>query len=89
MLLNHMDSIGKKLGTAIKNGDRRLAAPISMIKNSKKKPFMLLLFTFGGATETSPIGTVNSFNDYMDSLPLEERHKLQTKQGRPVMAVCS
>ena len=35
----------------------------------------------------SPLGTVNSMNAHMASLPLEQRYKLQSKQGRPVFGV--
>lgn len=86
MLLNHMDSIGKKLGTVKNVVIGGSAAPISMIKKFQENHGAFVIHAWG-MTETSPIGTVNSRNDYMDSLPLEERYKLQTKQGRPVYGV--
>jgi acyl-CoA synthetase (AMP-forming)/AMP-acid ligase II len=38
-------------------------------------------------TEISPLGTVNSMNRHMATLPLEERYQKQLKQGRPVYGV--
>lgn len=35
----------------------------------------------------SPIGTVNSYSKIMTSMTLEERYKLQMKQGKPVYGV--
>lgn len=86
MLLNHMDSIGKKLGTVKNVVIGGSAAPISMIKKFQEVHGAFVIHAWG-MTETSPIGTVNSRNDYMDSLPLDERYRLQTKQGRPVYGV--
>jgi fatty-acyl-CoA synthase len=40
-----------------------------------------------GMTEMSPLGTSNSPSRYTDSLPLEDRYQLQTKQGRAVFGV--
>jgi fatty-acyl-CoA synthase len=38
-------------------------------------------------TEMSPLGTSNAPSRYTDSLPIEDRYKLQTKQGRAVFGV--
>lgn len=86
MLLNHMDSIGKKLESVENVVIGGAAAPISMIKKFQESHDAFVIHAWG-MTETSPIGTVNSRNDYMDSLPLEERYQLQVKQGRPVYGV--
>ncbi len=86
MLLNHMDSIGKKLESVENVVIGGAAAPISMIKKFQETHNAFVIHAWG-MTETSPIGTVNSRNDHMDSLPLEERYKLQVKQGRPVYGV--
>jgi len=62
------------------------AAPISMIKAFQEKHDAFVMHAWG-MTELSPIGTVNSLNRHMGSLPLEKRYKLQTKQGRPVFGI--
>lgn len=86
MLLNHMDSIGKKLDSVQNVVIGGAAAPISMIKKFQETHDAFVIHAWG-MTETSPIGTVNSRNEYMDSLSEEERYQLQTKQGRPVYGV--
>ena len=86
MLLNHMDIIGKTLDSVQNVVIGGAAAPISMIKKFQETHNAFVIHAWG-MTETSPIGTVNSHNEYMDSLPVEERYKLQTKQGRPVYGV--
>jgi len=59
------------------------AAPLSMIKAFQEKHDAFVIHAWG-MTELSPLGTVNSMNPYMASLPLEQRYQLQTKQGRAV-----
>lgn len=86
MLLNYMDSIGKKLDSIKNVVIGGSAAPLSMIKKFQEQHDAFVTHAWG-MTETSPIGTVNSRTAYMDSLPLPERYMLQAKQGRPVYGV--
>lgn len=86
MLLNHMDSIGKTLSCVKNVVIGGAAAPISMIKRFQEVHDAFVIHAWG-MSETSPIGTVNARNEYMDSLPLAERYQLQTKQGRAVYGV--
>lgn len=86
MLLNHMDSIGKKLESVEKVVIGGSAAPLSMIEKFDQQHDAFVIHAWG-MTETSPIGTVNSRTPYMDSLSLPERYQLQAKQGRPVYGV--
>ncbi len=62
------------------------AAPESMIRQFQEKHDVFVIHAWG-MTEMSPLGTVNSMNAHMASLPLEERYKLQAKQGRPIYGV--
>ncbi len=62
------------------------AAPESMIRQFQEKHDVFVIHAWG-MTEMSPLGTVNSMSAHMASLPLEERYKLQAKQGRPVFGV--
>ncbi len=62
------------------------AAPESMIRQFQEKHDVFVVHAWG-MTEMSPLGTVNSLNAHMAGLPLEERYKLQAKQGRPVYGV--
>lgn len=86
MLLNHMDSIGKKLESVKNVVVGGSAAPLSMIRAFQEKHDAFLIHAWG-MTEMSPIGTVNAHNNHMEQLPLEERYLLQAKQGRPVYGV--
>ena len=86
MLLNHMDSIGKKLESVKNVIVGGAAAPLQMIKDFDQKHDAFLIHAWG-MTETSPIGTINAFNPIMKSLPKEERYALQQKQGRPIFGV--
>lgn len=57
-----------------------------MIRQFQEKHDVFVIYAWG-MTEMSPLGTVNSMNAHMASLPLEQRYKLQSKQGRPVFGV--
>jgi len=86
MLLNHMDSIGKKLESVENVIVGGSAAPLSMIRAFQEKHDAFLIHAWG-MTEMSPIGTLNAHNRLMENMPLEERYLLQAKQGRPVFGV--
>ncbi len=62
------------------------AAPEAMIRQFQEKHGVFVLHAWG-MTEMSPLGTVNSMDAHMAGLPIEERYKLQAKQGRPVYGV--
>jgi fatty-acyl-CoA synthase len=62
------------------------ACPEAMIRQFQEKHDVFVIHAWG-MTETSPLGTVNSMNMRMATLPLEERYKLQAKQGRPMFGV--
>jgi 3-(methylthio)propionyl---CoA ligase len=62
------------------------ACPESMIRQFQEKHGVFVIHAWG-MTETSPLGTVNSMNAYMASLSVEDRYKLQAKQGRPMFGI--
>ncbi len=62
------------------------AAPEAMIREFQEKHDVFAVHAWG-MTEMSPLGTVNSMSAHMASLPIEERYKLQAKQGRPIFGV--
>jgi fatty-acyl-CoA synthase len=86
MLLNHMDSIGKKLDSVQNVVVGGSAAPRSMIEKFHHDHDAFLIHAWG-MTEMSPIGTVNAHTKEMEAMSLEERFTLQQKQGRPVYGV--
>jgi fatty-acyl-CoA synthase len=86
MLLNHMDEIGKTLDSVKNVVVGGSAAPLSMIKKFDQTHDAFLIHAWG-MTEMSPLGTSNVKTAAMDLMPIEERYKLQQKQGRPVFGV--
>ncbi len=62
------------------------AAPESMIRQFQEKHSTFALHAWG-MTELSPLGTSNSLTPHMASLPLDERYKMQAKQGRAMYGV--
>jgi fatty-acyl-CoA synthase len=86
MLLNHMDEIGKTLDSVQNVVVGGAAAPYSMIKKFDQVHNAFLVHAWG-MTEMSPLGTSNVPTAAMKDMPLEERYRLQQKQGRPVFGV--
>ena len=86
MLLNHMDDIGKTLDSVESVVVGGSAAPLSMIKKFDQVHNAFLIHAWG-MTEMSPIGTSNAKTAAMENMPMEERYKLQQKQGKPVFGV--
>ena len=86
MLLNHMDDISKTLDSVESVVVGGSAAPLSMIKKFDQVHNAFLIHAWG-MTEMSPIGTSNSKTAAMANMPLEDRYKLQQKQGKPVFGV--
>ena len=86
MLLNHMDDIGKTLDSVKNVVVGGSAAPLSMIKKFDQLHNAFLIHAWG-MTEMSPLGTSNVQTAAMSKMPIEERYKLQQKQGRPVFGV--
>lgn len=86
MLLNHMAEIGKKLESVKNVVVGGSAAPLSMIQRFQEDHDAFLIHAWG-MTEMSPIGTINSYTKTMAGMTLNERYKLQLKQGRPVYGV--
>ena len=85
-LLHYCDKENLKLEYMERTVIGGSAAPESMIRQFQEKHDVFVIYAWG-MTEMSPLGTVNSMNAHMASLPLEQRYKLQSKQGRPVFGV--
>lgn len=86
MLLNHMDEINKKLDSVENVVVGGSAAPLSMIKKFEETHNAFLIHAWG-MTEMSPLGTSNVKTIAMENMALEDRYKLQQKQGKPVFGV--
>jgi 3-(methylthio)propionyl---CoA ligase len=85
-LLAYCDKENLKLDVLERTVIGGSACPESMIRQFQEKHGVFVIHAWG-MTETSPLGTVNSMNAHMASLTLEERYKLQTKQGRPMFGI--
>ena len=85
-LLQYCDKESVKLSSVEEVVIGGSAAPMSMIKAFQEKHDAFVIHAWG-MTELSPMGTLNSMNNYMASLSQEERYKLQTKQGRPIYGI--
>ena len=85
-LLQHMDSIGRKLESVDKVIVGGSAAPQSMIREFHEKHDAFLLHAWG-MTEMSPLGTLCSETPEMRVLGDDERYALQSKQGRATFGV--
>jgi acyl-CoA synthetase (AMP-forming)/AMP-acid ligase II len=85
-LLNYCDKENLTLTSAKRAVIGGSAAPEAMSRAFQEKHGVFVIHAWG-MTEMSPLGTTNSPGRYSDSLTLEERYKLQTKQGRAVFGV--
>lgn len=85
-LLQYCDKAGVKLESVERVVIGGSAAPEALIRAFEEKHGTFVLHAWG-MTETSPVGTVNGMTPYMARLPLEERYRYQTKQGRPIYGV--
>jgi fatty-acyl-CoA synthase len=85
-LLQYMDQNKLKFSTMNRTVIGGSACPPAMIKAFQDKYGVQVLHAWG-MTEMSPLGTVSTFKARHLSLPDEQRHALQTKQGRPIYGV--
>jgi fatty-acyl-CoA synthase len=85
-LLQFMDQNKLKFSTMNRTVIGGSACPPAMIRAFQDKYGVQVLHAWG-MTEMSPLGTVATFKGRHLSLPEEQRHALQTKQGRPIYGV--
>jgi fatty-acyl-CoA synthase len=86
MLLQHMESIGRRLDTVDRVVIGGSAAPRSMIEAFQKGHDATVIHAWG-MTETSPLGTVGTLKNRHHDLPEDERIALQLKQGHGIYGV--
>ncbi len=85
-LLTYLRAAGEKLTSVKRTLVGGAAAPLSMIREFQEEHDVFLLHGWG-MTEMSPLGTVNNMTSAMTKMPLEERYRVQMKQGKPVFGV--
>ncbi len=86
LLLNHLAQTGKKVPTLKKTLIGGSAVPLSMIKTFTEVHGVKVLQGWG-MTETSPLGTVSTLRPEMESLPAEERYRMQARQGHGIFGI--
>jgi fatty-acyl-CoA synthase len=86
LLLNYLDQSGIKLETLKRTLVGGSAVPLQMIRDFDQKHGVRVLQGWG-MTEMSPLGTVGSLRPEMESLPAEERYRIQALQGRGIFGV--
>jgi len=85
-LLNYLKETGKRLTTLRKVVIGGAAAPRAMIDAFEDEHGVQVLQGWG-MTEMSPVGTVCSLKPSIASRPVEERRRIQVKQGRALWGV--
>ena len=85
-LLAHVEANDLKFSSMRRTVIGGSACPPAMIATFQHKYGVHVLHAWG-MTEMSPVGTVASFKVKHRDLPVEERDRLQGKQGRPVFGV--
>jgi len=86
LLLNYLDQSGIKLRTLTRTLVGGSAVPLQMIRDFDQKHGVQVLQGWG-MTEMSPLGTVGSLRAEQESLPAEERYRIQARQGRGIFGV--
>lgn len=85
-LLNYIDSIEGNLDLVDRVVIGGSAAPVSMLDKFQDKYGVFPLHVWG-MTEMSPLGTLVAMSPALKAANLEQRHQIQSKQGKPVFGV--
>ncbi|MEZ5894040.1 MAG: long-chain-fatty-acid--CoA ligase [Parvularculaceae bacterium] len=82
MVLEHLETTGKRIDTMKRTTIGGSAVPQSMIDRFRDK-YGVRVLQLWGMTETSPMGTVASLTPEAAELTVDEQRALLSKQGRP------
>jgi len=85
-LLNYIDSINGNLDNVENVVIGGSAAPLSMLDKFQDKYNVFPIHAWG-MTEMSPMGSLVAKTPQLTNASLEQRHRIQAKQGRPVFGV--
>ena len=86
LLLNYLDQSGVKVRTLTRTLVGGSAVPLQMIRDFDQKHGVKVMQGWG-MTEMSPLGTVGSLRPELESLPAEDRYRVQSLQGRGIFGV--
>ncbi len=85
-LINHLEKTGGDVESLKRVTVGGAACPLSIMTTLKDKYGVEVRHAWG-MTETSPLGTYNTFKPKMDSWTEEERNAVRVKQGRPIYGI--
>ena len=85
-LLHYLNKIGRKLPPDIIIAVGGAAAPLALVEALRDKHDTYLM-PLWGMTETSPLATFGTRPQYLETIPIEQRNRIQTSAGRAVFGV--
>jgi fatty-acyl-CoA synthase len=85
-LINHLKSTKGNVDTLKRVTIGGAACPLSIIKTLRNDYDVEVRHAWG-MTETSPLGTYNTFKPGMENLPEAEQDAIRVKQGRPIFGI--
>lgn len=85
-LINHLKATKGNVDTLQRVTIGGAACPLSIIKTLKDDYDVEVRHAWG-MTETSPLGTYNTFKPGMENLSEEEQDAIKVKQGRPIFGI--
>lgn len=85
-LINHLKANNLKVDTLNRVTIGGAACPLSIIKTLKNDYGVEVRHAWG-MTETSPLGTYNTFKPGMENLSEAEQDAIKVKQGRPIFGI--
>ncbi|HEU4388598.1 MAG TPA: fatty acid--CoA ligase [Blastocatellia bacterium] len=86
MLLNHSDTLRLDMPRDLRVGTAGSAPPMALIKALQER-FGWRVIQVYGLTETSPFLTVSKTKPHMADWPDEEKYRVQTRTGYPMIGV--
>lgn len=86
MLLNHPDTLRLDLPRDVRVGTAGSAPPLAVIKGLQER-FGWKVIQVYGLTETSPFLTVSKLKPHMSDWPAEEKYRILTRTGYPMLGV--
>lgn len=85
-LINYLETTGKTIDSLQRVTVGGAACPLKIMKIMKEKYDVDVRHAWG-MTETSPLGTYNTFKPGMEDLTEQEQDAIRLKQGRPIFGI--
>ncbi len=85
-LLQYLDRIGRRLPPGLTVAQGGAATPLVLVETLRDKHDTYLM-PLWGMTETSPLATFGTRPHDLETMPIEQRNRVQTSAGRPIYGV--